>query len=32
MENLINDDLNLSSSNNETDNESDHEFDNKSHN
>ena len=32
MENLINDDLNLSSSNNETDNEFDHEFDNKSHN
>ena len=32
MENLINDDLNLSSSNNETDNESDHESDNESHN
>ena len=32
MENLINDDLNLSSSNNETDNESDHESDNEFHN
>ena len=32
MENLINDDLNLSSSNNETDNESDHESANESHN
>ena len=32
MENLINDDLNLSSTNNETDHESDHESDNESHN
>ena len=32
MENLINDDLNLSSCNNETDNESDHESANESHN